>query len=96
MEDWANRQVALQSFERLLDIPWQMPLIKLTETRESPILGYKALREVGRWLGSRRGTTAFPERLGDADAAAATERRAAVGATDPASDLEAIAPRGDK
>ena len=69
---------------------------KLTESRESPILGYKALREVERWLGSRHGTTGFPERLGDADAAAATERRTAVGATDPASDPEPIAPGGDK
>ena len=31
-----------------------------------------------------------------ADAAAATERRTAVGATDPASDPEPIAPGGDK
>src|ERR1700679_3072179 len=59
----AERRGRLSEFEELSRYPIADASYKLTESCESPILGYKALREVGRWLGSRNGANHHPRSI---------------------------------
>ena len=94
-----DKSAAFRTGSSMCGTPARYPITdasyKLTESRESPILGYKALREVGRWLGSRHGPPPFPDPLGDADAAAASGRCSAVGAASAATGPRPVAPGGD-